>query len=103
MDTKTKKEILNNLLDRVYDLILNPEILDDERAILINFKNEVGTSKNLELQALRMSDELRWLALEKFKNKSQLSQEVSKLYLDLLSIKSGKYSLGGGLAFLVNH
>lgn len=50
-----------------------------------------------------MSDQLKWLALESFKNKKQLSPEISSLYLDILSIMTGKYSLGGGLAFLIGH
>lgn len=51
MTKVTKTEIMNE----VYDLILNANVTQDERAILVNFKNRV-TDKNLAAQK-KMSPE----------------------------------------------
>lgn len=52
MQDKNKKEILDNLISRVYDLILNKNITEEERDILINFKNEIGNKKILNYKLL---------------------------------------------------
>lgn len=54
-------------MERIYNLILNPQTSDDERIKLIEFKNEVENGKDFELQIMKLSKNLRELALYKFK------------------------------------
>lgn len=98
--SKKEKEILNNLLARVYDLILNPDTSDDERSILIEFKNSIENNKDLELETMKLANNLRLLALSKFKYKENLTSEVGKLYMDINSIGFAKAEFGGGLSVI---
>lgn len=97
-----KKRILkeNDLLARVYDLILNKETAEDERVKLVEFKNAVENGKDFELEIMKLAKELRLLALSKFNNKKNLSPEVSKLYMDIFSTGFLKAELGYGIIAL---
>lgn len=90
----------NDLLARVYDLILNKETLDDERSKLIEFKNEIENGKDFEKQVMKLSRDLRLLALSKAKDKKNLSLEVGKLYMDISSTGFLKEELGRGIVSL---
>lgn len=97
-----KKRILeeNALLARVYDLILNTQTLDDERSKLIEFKNAVESGKDFEQQIMNLAEDLRQLAVYKFKDKETLSQEVGKFYMDISTTGLLKKNLGIGLTSL---
>lgn len=62
----------NILLERIYDLILDKQTAEDERIKLIEFKNAVEKGKDFELQTMRLAENLRRLALYKFRNKKIL-------------------------------
>lgn len=101
MSKKEKRlEAENDLLARVYDLILNTETPDDERSMLIEFKNAVEEGKDFEKQVMRLAESLRQLSLKKFNNKETLSKEVGKLYMDISTTGFLKENLGYGLAVL---
>ncbi|MDU6209705.1 MAG: bacteriocin immunity protein [Clostridium perfringens] len=81
---KEKRELVeNNLLARVYDLILNEQTSEEERSILVEFKNAVESGKDFQLETMKLAETLRQLALSKFKHKEKLSDEVSKFYMDI--------------------
>ncbi|MBS6006179.1 MAG: bacteriocin immunity protein [Clostridium baratii] len=90
----------NDLLARVYDLILNTQTLDDERSKLIEFKNAVESGKDFEQQIMNLAEDLRQLAVYKFKDKETLSQEVGKFYMDISTTGLLKKNLGIGLTSL---
>ncbi|MDU1053252.1 bacteriocin immunity protein [Clostridium baratii] len=90
----------NDLLARVYDLILNTQTLDDERSKLIEFKNAVESGKDFEKQIMNLAEDLRQLAVYKFKDKETLSQEVGKFYMDISTTGLLKKNLGIGLTSL---
>lgn len=101
MSKKEKRlEAENALLARVYDLILNVETPDDERSMLIEFKNAVEEGKDFEKQVMRLAESLRQLSLKKFNNKETLSKEVGKLYMDISTTGFLEENLGRGLAVL---
>ncbi|GAA0071160.1 hypothetical protein UT300003_26840 [Clostridium sardiniense] len=98
--SKKEKRIAeqDNLLSRVYDLILNTQTLDDERSKLIEFKNAVESGKDFEQQLMNLAEALRQLAVRKFKDKETLSQEVGKFYMDISTTGLLKKNFGIGLA-----
>ncbi|GAA0741861.1 bacteriocin immunity protein [Clostridium oceanicum] len=99
MNKKEKrKEMEDALLARVYDLILNPETLDDERSMLVEFKNAVENGKDFQRQLMNLAEDLRLLALRKVKYKKTLSKEVRKLYLDIFDTGFFERELGRGIA-----
>lgn len=89
----------NDLLSRVYDLILNTQTTDDERSKLIEFKNAVENGKDFESELMHFAENLRKLALLKFSNKTNLSPEVSKLYTDISSTGFLRKELGRGIVY----
>lgn len=96
---KKKKtiEIENALLLKIYDLILNPETCDDERSKLVKFKNAVENGKDFEQQLMYLAEDLRQLAVYKFKDKKTLTPEVGKLYMDISSTGFLRKELGRGM------
>ncbi|WP_242862403.1 bacteriocin immunity protein [Clostridium massiliamazoniense] len=73
MNRKEKQCLSKNiLLERIYDLILDKQTAEDERIKLIEFKNAVEKGKDFELQTMRLAENLRRLALYKFRNKKIL-------------------------------
>lgn len=95
----------NKLLLRIYDLILNKQTNEDERTILIEFKNSVESGKDFELETMKLAETLRLLGLKKFNNNDQLTPDVGKLYTDIFSTGLLKKELGRGivaLSFLAN-
>ena len=100
MNRKEKQCLSKNiLLERIYDLILDKQTAEDERIKLIEFKNAVEKGKDFELQTMRLEENLRRLALYKFKNKKNLSPKVGKLYMDISSTGLFKKELGRGLIY----
>ena len=95
-----KEKILekqNDLLSRVYDLILNTQTLDDERSKLVEFKNSVEMGKDFEQQIMDLAKSLRQLAVRKAKDKETLSPEVGKFYMDISTTGLLKKNFGIGL------
>lgn len=100
MNRKEKQCLSKNiLLERIYDLILDKQTAEDERIKLIEFKNAVEKGKDFELQTMRLAENLRRLALYKFRNKKNLSPKVSKLYMDIFSTGLFEKELGRGLIY----
>lgn len=87
----------NDLLSRVYDLILNTQTLDDERSKLVEFKNSVEMGKDFEQQTMDLAESLRQLAVRKAKDKETLSPEVGRFYMDISTTGLLKKNLGIGL------
>lgn len=99
MSKKEKRiEVQNALLSTVYDLILNKQTLDDERSKLIEFKNAVESGKDFEKELMHLAEDLRQLAVYKFKYKETLSPEVGKFYMDISTTGLFKKNLALGLA-----
>ena len=97
LSRKEKRELVeNNLLARVYDLILNEQTSEEERS-LVEFKNAIESGKDFQLETMKLAETLRQLALRKFKNKEKLSDEVSKFYMDISTTGLFEKNLAIGL------
>lgn len=70
----TEKEII----DEVYNLILNKNVQQDERVILVNFKNNVGAKADFQNELMKLGGELQQLAVKNLSNNKKMSFEVSE-------------------------
>ena len=93
MTKVTKTEIMNE----VYDLILNANVTQDERAILVNFKNRV-TDKNFANELMGLAAELRQLGIKNLAAQKKISPETSAFYKKIATYGQQELNWARGLA-----
>lgn len=93
MTKVTKTEIMNE----VYDLILNANVTQDERAILVNFKNRV-TDKNFANELMGLAAELRQLGIKNLAAQKKMSLETSAFYKKIADYGQRELNWARGLA-----
>lgn len=89
----TEAEIMNE----VYDLILNANVTQDERAILVNFKNHVN-DKNFANELMRLAAGLRQLAIKNLAAQKKMSPETSAFYKKIATYGQQELNWARGLA-----
>ena len=89
----TETEIINE----VYDLILNAHVTQDERAILVNFKNHVN-DKNFANELMRLAAGLRQLAIKNLAAQKKMSPETSAFYKKIATYGQRELNWARGLA-----
>ena len=89
----TEAEIMNE----VYDLILNANVTQDERAILVNFKNRV-TDKNFANELMGLAAELRQLGIKNLAAQKKMSPETSAFYKKIATYGQQELNWARGLA-----
>ena len=82
------------ILSRLYNLILNPDTKEFERKLLLPYKVELGKKGNFLGVLTQLEKELWPYAI-----KEELSREVAQFYVDISIYKNGK-GLGHGLIAL---
>lgn len=98
LSKKEKRKLLEDkLLEKVYDLILNKETCEEERNILVEFKNRVLKGADFQLETRNLAEALRKLALSRFNHNEKLSEEVSKFYMDISTAGLFEKNLAIGL------
>lgn len=93
MTKVTKTEIMNE----VYDLILNVNVTQDERAILVNFKNRV-TDKNFANELMGLAAGLRQLGIKNLAAQKKMSPETSAFYKKIATYGQQELNWARGLA-----
>lgn len=93
MTKVTKTEIMNE----VYDLILNANVTQDERAILVNFKNRV-TDKNFANELMGLAAGLRQLGIKNLAAQKKMSPETSAFYKKIADYGQQELNWARGLA-----
>lgn len=78
--TKSDNTQITDILNNIYNLIINPETTEKERKLLVTFKNEieVGKKDNGELLA-ELRRAIQVLAVDNLSKGSSLSSGVSEL------------------------
>ena len=78
--TKSKNIQIEDILNNIYNLILNPETTEEERNLLVTFKNEieVGKQDNGELLA-ELRRAIQVLAVDNLSKGISLSSGLSEL------------------------
>lgn len=89
----TEAEIINE----VYDLILNVNVSQDERTILVNFKNHVN-DKNFANELMRLAAGLRQLAIKNLAAQKKMSPETSAFYKKIATYGQQELNWARGLA-----
>ncbi|NME42661.1 bacteriocin immunity protein [Lactobacillus agilis] len=89
----TEAEIMNE----VYDLILNANVTQDERAILVNFKNRV-TDKNFANELMGLAAGLRQLGIKNLAAQKKMSPETSAFYKKIATYGQQELNWARGLA-----
>ena len=89
----TEAEIMNE----VYDLILNANVTQDERAILVNFKDRV-TAKNFANELMGLVAELRQLGNKNLAAQKKMSPETSAFYKKIATYGQQELNWARGLA-----
>lgn len=93
MTKVTEAEIMNE----VYDLILNGNVTQDERAILVNFKNHVN-DKNFANELMRLAAGLRQLGIKNLAAQKKMSPETSAFYKKIATYGQQELNWARGLA-----
>ena len=78
--TKSNNTQITDILNNIYNLIINPETTEKERKLLVTFKNEieVGKKDNSELLA-ELRRAIQVLAVDNLSKGISLSSGVSEL------------------------
>ena len=78
--TKSNNTQITDILNNIYNLIINPETTEKERQLLVTFKNEieVGKKDNSELLA-ELRRAIQVLAVRNLSKGKSLSSGVSEL------------------------
>lgn len=109
--TKSNNNQITDILNNIYNLIINPETTENERELLVTFKNEieVGKKDNDELLA-ELRRAIQALAVSNLSKGKSLSSGVSDLSKTLtefqeksernINLARGLTSLGS-LSFIV--
>ncbi|GGE23580.1 bacteriocin immunity protein [Streptococcus himalayensis] len=87
----------NDLLTEIVNLILNPTIKEEERAILRRFKDQAHPNKDMSLLIPYLAEELRQLAVQNIRKNTHLSKEVANFYQKIAYYAKSKQELGRGL------
>lgn len=86
-----------DVLTDVYNLILNLETSEDERRILVDFKNEVEKGGDFERSLQTLAEHLRQEAVKNINHKKTLSKEVGDFYKKIMSTGLFEKNLAAGL------
>ena len=80
LDDKSNNNQITDILNNIYNLIINPETTENERELLVTFKNEieVGKKDNDELLA-ELCRAIQVLAVRNLSKGKSLSSGVSDL------------------------
>lgn len=97
MTKKSVEEVEAAVLRKVYDLILNPETTEEERDLLVSFKEKATSNQDMEQPIMTLSTELGRLALVKYNQKATLSTEVGEFYKTISDTGLLKKNLGYGI------
>lgn len=78
--TKSNNTQISDILNNIYNLIINPETTENERKLLVTFKNEIedGKKDNGELLA-ELRRAIQVLAVDNLSKGISLSSGVSEL------------------------
>ena len=95
MNKKTE-EILN----KVYNLILDPEIRQNERDILLHYKTRLENTKNEQRVIMGLAEALRQQAVNGIHSHKSMSPKVATFYKEIATYGQLSKNLAQGLISL---
>ncbi|EFR43508.1 bacteriocin immunity protein [Streptococcus pseudoporcinus] len=87
----------NDLLIEVTNLILNPAVKEEERQLLITYKNNIEKSQHIENNVMNLSNDLRQLAVKNLSSKEVMSIPVNEFYKKICSYNELQKNIARGL------
>lgn len=84
----------------MYDLILDPKIKEEERQILIQFKNDLGENHSFEDALLQLSYDLQQLSVHNVAQHTCMSPKMNELYMKISSHKQKDIQWARGISSL---
>ncbi|AND78903.1 bacteriocin immunity protein [Streptococcus pantholopis] len=94
MSKLTEEQIIND----VYNLILNVKTKDNERQVLVDFKKDIENKKEFEKALTTLAERLRNIGIQNISKKTAMSSDVGEFYKKIASYGQLKTNLGRGLA-----
>lgn len=94
MSKITEEEIIND----VYNLIVDVDVHEDERAILVNFKNRMTAKADFKNELMNLEVGLRQLAIENLSRNKKMSSAVGNFYKKISSYGQIELNWARGLA-----
>ena len=91
--TKKQDKAVEAVLTKIYDLIVDPTVKEEERKLLVNAKNSLEKKQYVPRVMNDLEVGLRPMAI-----RSQLSKPTGKFYLEILGQGKMEEWLGYGLA-----
>lgn len=77
--TKSDNIQIEDILNNIYNLILNPETTEEERNLLVTFKNEIEVGKKDNGELLELRRAIQVLAVDNLSKGISLSSGLSEL------------------------
>ncbi|MGG9991205.1 bacteriocin immunity protein [Streptococcus suis] len=88
------------LIESLFNLILEKDITDDERSILIRFKNLIKSDRDYERVLIDLSENIRLLSVENIVKGRTLSLKIADFYNQLAMYSERKKNIGRGIISL---
>lgn len=89
-----------DIINRLYNLILDTSLTDEERSLLIYFKNQVIIGKNEPAVIRGLSEQIRQLAVKNISDQKTLSPNMADFYQKIATYGHHNHNLARGLMAL---
>ena len=91
------KLVKEDLLNDVYDLVLSAETKEEERQVLLVFKNAVEAGKDFDESVVNLASDLRKIGIKIISKKTQMSPNVNDFYKKISGYGLFEENLARGL------
>ena len=91
------KLVKEDLLNDVYDLVLSAETKEEERQVLLVFKNAVEAGKDFDESVVNLASDLRKIGVKNISKKTKMSPIVIVFYMKISSYGLFEENLARGL------
>ena len=95
MNKKTEES-----LNKVYNLILDPEIRQNERDILLHYKTRLENTKNEQRVVMELAEALRQQAVSGIHSHKSMSPKVATFYKEIATYGQLSKNIAQGLISL---
>lgn len=92
------KLVKEDLLNDVYNLVLSVDIKEEERQVLLKFKNAVENGKDFDKAVVSLASDLRQIGVANVSKKEKMSTSVNDFYKKISSHGLFEGNLALGLA-----
>lgn len=93
-----KKEDQQKFISDIYNLILLSNIKEEERSLLINFKNDLASHNNFDDALYQLSYDLQQLSVKNITNHTHMSPKINDLYMRINSYRQNNINLAKGIS-----